>query len=253
MLMAIDTSTEIASVALFDERAAAVRAEVTWHTERNHTRELLPEVHHLLARAGIGRRELTGVAVAIGPGSFNGLRVGLTTAKCLAFALGLPLVGIGTLEAAAAAFTLARLPIRPLLDAGRGQLCTALYLPGERAGAVVEREAPRIAALDDVIDSIRAPQVICGEIRGAWRDALDRGLGELAIFPSSAMRVRRAGYLADLGWQRITAGRIDDIATLQPIYLRRPPVTLATAATPNFPSPTAWDHAQAHAQEQGQG
>ena len=96
MELAIDTSTETASIALSSEGTAV--AEFTWHAGQNHTAELTPGINCLLQQAKLGIGDITGVIVARGPGSFNGLRVGMGMAKGLAFALGIPLVGIGTLE-----------------------------------------------------------------------------------------------------------------------------------------------------------
>src|SRR4030042_2821251 len=99
MQLAIDASTEIASIALFSE--GKVQAELTWHSQMNQTAELLPNVVYLLKQAKIELKDIDGIIVAKGPGSFNGLRVGMGTAKGLATALGIPLVSISTLEAEA--------------------------------------------------------------------------------------------------------------------------------------------------------
>jgi len=226
MLLAIDTSTEVASVAIFDETRGEPWAECTWHSGRNHTRELLPEIDRLLADCGVQRGDLTGLVVAIGPGSFNGLRVGLTTAKLLAFALVLPLVGVDTLRVSAQAFVLLGRPIRAMLDAGRGQICTARYVP--QGDILVEEEAPRIADLSELVAGPHLPTVFCGEIRPEWRAAIEQAWGDAAIFPTPGARLRRAAYLAELGWRDLRNGRVDNPVTLQPIYLRRPYVQLAT-------------------------
>ena len=95
--LTIDTASEMASVAL--SREGALEAELTWRCPRNHSAELLPAVQYLMQRAGVDKSELTAVFVCIGPGSYTGLRVGIASAKGLAFALGLPIVGVGRLEA----------------------------------------------------------------------------------------------------------------------------------------------------------
>lgn len=222
MLLAIDTSTEVAGIALFDEVTCEPRAERTWRSGRNHTRELLPEIDGMLADAGLQQSDVTGLAVATGPGSFNGLRVGLTTAKLMAFALSVPLVGVDTLRVSAQAFVLIGRPIRALLDAGRGQICTAVYQPV--SDAVHEVEAPRIADLSELVRGVDRPTVFCGEIRPEWRVAIENVLGSDAIFPTPGGRLRRAAYLAELGWRALLAGHADDPVTLQPLYLRRPTV-----------------------------
>src|SRR5262249_88991 len=113
VLLAIDTSTALASVALYDGR---VLAEATSIAGQDHSRQLLPRIEDLLGAVQRSKSDLTALGVALGPGSFNGLRVGIATAKALAFARGLPIVGIETLRVTAYPFRRAGRPIRPLYD-----------------------------------------------------------------------------------------------------------------------------------------
>ena len=118
MQLAIDTSTNIASLALTQDNE--VRAELTWHCEQSHSVQLLPNLTHLLSQIGASLQSIDGIIVARGPGSFNGLRVGVSTAKGLAFSLGVPIVGIGSLEVAAYPHAATGLPVCPIFNAGRG-------------------------------------------------------------------------------------------------------------------------------------
>jgi tRNA threonylcarbamoyladenosine biosynthesis protein TsaB len=218
VLLAIDTSTALASVALYDGR---VLAEATWIAGQDHSRQLLPRIEDLLGAVQRSKADLTAVGVALGPGSFNGLRVGITTAKALAFARGLPIVGIETLRVTAYPFRLAGRPIRPLYDAGRDEVATGLYQASAMKLATLEE--PRIATLDDALDASPSSTFFCGELRPAWREKIaDRFGPERVARPAEAPR--RAGYLAELAWEQVRAGAGDAVATLQPIYLRRPPV-----------------------------
>ncbi len=227
MLLALDTSTGIASVALFagvtgGEEGPGLLAEHTWRSGQRHTTQLLPLVEELLAQVGARAADLRAVGVALGPGSFNGLRVGLATAKLLAFGLGVPLVGVNTLEATAYQHREVGAPVRPIYDAGRGQIATALYLPV--GGALREVEPPRLAELADVAGPLAERTVFCGELLPGWREEIRRRGGALAEVVSAAGAARRAGYLAELAWQCWQSGEVADAATLQPLYLRRPPV-----------------------------
>jgi tRNA threonylcarbamoyladenosine biosynthesis protein TsaB len=116
MLVAIDTSTHFASVALHD--GSQLLSEHTWLAKQDHTRTLMPNIQRLLADAGVDSGALQAVAVALGPGSFNGLRAGLSAAKGLAIACSIPLVGASTLELLAMEYGLAEVT----MDAGRGQV-----------------------------------------------------------------------------------------------------------------------------------
>jgi len=247
MLLAIDTSTSVASVALFGRLATdgsqlGILAERTWRAGQRHTTQLLPRVEQLLTDAGAGVSDLASVGVAIGPGSFNGIRVGLSTAKLLAVSLGLPLVGASTLEAAAFAHreaaALASVAggrpawLRPMDDAGRGQIATALYRADRdpqslEPGVLVEIEPPRLADLGDALSdaaSREGPILFCGEVRPEWAAEIARQASTSVVLVSPTGILRRAGALAELCWWRLQAGQVDDPATLQAIYLRRPPV-----------------------------
>ncbi len=220
MFLAIDTSTNIVSIALFD---TSVEAEHTWMADQRHTTQLLPEVEHVLARLGVKMNHLKGVVVALGPGSFNGLRVGLSAAKGLCFALEIPIAGVGTLEALAYQYAYVHMPIRPITDAGRGQFNTALYRMID--GKWTEIEAPHLANVEEIKDKISEPTFVCGDIRKEAVVHLRRELGEQIAMPSAAGALQRAGYLAELGAKKLHKGMADDLASLQPIYLRRPAIT----------------------------
>jgi len=221
LLLAIDTATAVTGVALFD---GALVGELTWQCRQQQTAELLPAVLGLLEQQGLTSADLGAVAVSLGPGSFNGLRVGLSTAKALAFGRGLPCLGIGTLDAAAYQYVVVERAIRPLYDAGRGEVATALYR--QQSGEMRQLEAPRLTTVAALAEEIDQPTLICGEVRATSIDLLRQRLGHLVSFPPQAGMVRRPGYLAQLGWRRWQDGEQDDLAALQPIYLRRPAITL---------------------------
>jgi len=126
LLLALDTSTRQASVALCDEYT--LYGEYTWQIGSNHSVELLDRVQRLLAECGSGIQAIDGVAVATGPGSFNGVRVAVAAAKALAFALQKPLVGVSTLEIIAAQQQQWRGPVCSILEAGRPDLYAACYI-----------------------------------------------------------------------------------------------------------------------------
>ena len=220
IILAIDTSTRGTSIALYRD---GVIAEHTWQTHDEQTKELLPAIQKLLNGQGIGVKSLAGVAVALGPGSFNGLRVGVSTAKALALSLGISIVGIGTLEASAYQHAGAALPIRPLLNAGRGQINTALYAGGPEDWRQLEE--PRAVTIAELLTFIDQPQLVCGEVEPGWATELVHHLDGLIHLCPAAGRVRRAGFVAELGWRRLSVGEADDVVTLQPIYLRKPAIT----------------------------
>jgi tRNA threonylcarbamoyl adenosine modification protein YeaZ len=219
MILAIDTSTDNASLALVQDGRAL--AEANWRCEQNHTVELLPRLVSLLdeAKAGIG--SISGIVVARGPGSFNGLRVGISTAKGLAFSLGVPLIGVSSLEVVAYGHAETGLPVCPILNAGRGEIATAIYQRQDSKWRQLVAE--HITTLDALCSAITTKTVFCGEFIPQLADKLKKKLKEKAVIV--ATDPPRARLLAELGEQRFKAGDYDSPATLQPLYLRRPAIT----------------------------
>ncbi len=217
MLLAIDTATRTLSLALHDGEQIA--AELTWKSANYHTVELAASLAAMLGRADITPADLTAVAVALGPGSFTGLRVGLALAKGLALANNTPLAGVPTLNIVAASIGPEDVPLCAVLQAGRGRICAGRYRwrGGEwrRDGkAVVTTWEKLLADLDDAT-------LFAGEIDATGVKLLRRRRSK-AYLLSPAAGLRRAGFLAELGWERVKRDRMDDPATLAPIYLHTP-------------------------------
>jgi tRNA threonylcarbamoyladenosine biosynthesis protein TsaB len=209
LLLALDTSTSIASVALFD--GVRVLSESTWLAGREHSTRLLTEVEVALTRVGKDERQLTGLVVAHGPGSFTGVRVALSVAKGIAAALGLPAWGVSSLESLALAVGPTELPVRPAIEAGRGRYATALYSGG------AEIEAPRLATLDQLVDLVGEPTLVLGELMDDARVRLEgHPPVRLAV---RALGARRAGFVAELGWRRAQQGDPGDPRALDAVYV----------------------------------
>lgn len=224
-ILALDTSTEWASVAVYD--GTAVLAEETWHAQRRHAEELFPTIERLLsltrAAMAAGAPALTRidkVAVATGPGSFTGLRVAIAAAQGLARGCGAALVGVSTLDVLAYPHASSKLRTCPLLPAGRGEFYAALYQERNRKWA---RRSPFIVGpLVDICRQIGTHTLFVGEIDPEAESTLTDLLGPLALFAAPASRMRRAGYLAELGWNEIAERKQQPLGALEPIYVRQP-------------------------------
>jgi len=221
MQLAIDTSTNTASLALAQDHE--VVAELTWHCAQSHSTQLLPTLAHLLNQTGLSLQSISGVIVARGPGSFNGLRVGISTAKGLAFSLGVPIVGISSLEIDAYQHAETGLPVCPIFNAGRGEIATAIYQRKNNKWRQLTKE--HITTVETLCSQITTQTIFCGEFIPLIAAQLRKQLGQRAIISTPAARLRRAGFLAELGQKRLEAGKYDNPATLQPTYLRRPHIT----------------------------
>jgi tRNA threonylcarbamoyl adenosine modification protein YeaZ len=221
MELAIDTSTDFCSIGLSYKGESVV--EMAWHSMQNHTVELVPNIMGLLSQAKGSPQSLTAIFVAKGPGSFNGLRVGISTAKGLAFALDIPLIGISTMEVEAYPFASTGLPICPIHNAGRGEIAAALYQQKDGWRRLVPEQ---ITTVNVLCRQNSRKTIFCGEIPPLVIEEIKKKLEGYAIIPEAAVRSRHASYLAALGWQRLQRGQIDDATSLQPLYLRQPPITL---------------------------
>ncbi len=220
MLLALDTSTAWASVALFDGRD--VLAEETWHAHRRHGDELFPTIERLLGSARTSLSAVTRVAVATGPGSFTGLRVAIAAAQGIARGAGAALVGVSTLDVLAYPHAPSKVRTCPLLPAGRTEYYAAFYQERNRAW---RRRSPFVVGtLDEICRQIGTHTLFVGEI-GAEAEAILRDLlGPKALFAPPASRMRRAGYLAELGWKELASRKQAKLVEIEPIYVRQPAV-----------------------------
>ena len=214
MLIAIDTSTRLIGVALYD--GVQIISEMVWLSQQYHTVELAPTVSSLMERAGIPLSELKVVAVALGPGSFTGLRIGISLAKGMALAGRLAIVGVPTFDILAAAQPPGDLPMAAVLQAGRSRLAVGWYknYSGNwRSDHQIQVLTPR-----ELADRIKSPTIVCGELSKAERRMFKRKRKNV-ILATPAQSLRRPSYLAELGWRRWQKGMTDDPATLAPNYL----------------------------------
>ena len=221
MQLAIDTSTDTASLALVQDNK--LLAELTWRCGQKHSTQLLPNLAHLLDRVNLSFQEVDCIIVARGPGSYNGLRVGISTAKALAFSLDIPLIGISTLEAEAYQHAGTGLPVCPVFNAGREEIATATYQQKGKQWLRIAEE--RLTTVDDLCSEVTAKTLFCGEFAPTIADLLKKKLKDMAVIPAMGAGVRRAGFLAELGLKRFEAGDYDDTVALQPSYFRGPSIT----------------------------
>ena len=221
MQIAIDTSTGTASLALV--QGGEILAELSWRCGQSHTIQLLPHLSHLLNQSNLSLQSADAIIVAKGPGSYNGLRVGLSTAKGLAFGLGIPIVGISTLEVQAYQHAGIGLPVCPIFNAGREEMATARYQM--KGGKWLQLAAEHLTTVDILCSEITSKTVFCGEFVPSMADELKQRLEEKAVLLSPAADLRRAGFLAELGLKRLEAGDYDNPATLQAVYFRGPSIT----------------------------
>ena len=213
MLLAVDTSTTQMGLALYD--GAQVLGEYAWRSGQRHTVELAPAVADLLTRCAVTMDAVKVIGVALGPGSFTSLRVGLALVKGLALARHIPLIGIPTLNILAHAQPVSELPLAVALQAGRGRYAMGWYQASSKQWQA-QGEA-RVVTLEVMLAEAQSPLVMCGEFTDEIRQKIM--LNENIQLVSPANSIRRPALLAELAWKRWLNKDTDDAAALAPIYL----------------------------------
>jgi len=216
MLLAIDTSTDVSGIALRDERR--VLAECVWFSGRRHAEQVMPMIDQVLRNVDVASADLRAVAVAIGPGSWSGLRVGMSIAKALAVASSLPIIGVPTLDVLAYGLRHHADQIVPLVRLGRDRYGVAVY----RSTPVWERTTPLQNMALDELSGLVEHGLFCGDVDDPAQQLLRERLGAAVQVADGSDNVRRAAVLADLGWQRWQHGDVDDVVMLEPLYLGNP-------------------------------
>jgi tRNA threonylcarbamoyladenosine biosynthesis protein TsaB len=266
LLLALDTSTRQASIALCSE--SELYGEYTWHVGNNHSVELLENVRHLMAECQTTLAQIDAVAVATGPGSFNGVRVALATAKALAFSLKKSLVGVSSLDILAARQQQWRGPVCAVQEAGRSELYAACYLFDEQNNssgsltygmrrlsdylllapqqlvAYLQQQEQAGAWRAGPEGAQKTPLLFCGELSEASRQTLytsisasistsiEASMQEECRFVCGIQASRQASVLAMLALRRLHEGKVDDPLVLEPLYLRRPSITKSARKQP---------------------
>jgi tRNA threonylcarbamoyladenosine biosynthesis protein TsaB len=218
MILAIDTATRWTGLALFDGKT--IIAEQGWRGTHTQTVELTPAIGTLLAKSELEASDLKAIAVAIGPGSYTSLRVGLAVAKGFSLAHQTPLIGVPTLDIIASSIGLRTGSLLVAVEAGRKRVVAGLYRWQEKKGWQ-PTEKPIIDTWETLLFHLENPTTFAGEISPEAAKLIRASKKPFYLVPAAAS-VRRAGYLAEAGWQRWRKGLVDDAASLAPDYLRDP-------------------------------
>ncbi|MBI4794623.1 MAG: tRNA (adenosine(37)-N6)-threonylcarbamoyltransferase complex dimerization subunit type 1 TsaB [Deltaproteobacteria bacterium] len=216
LVLALDTATEKGSLALAEDDR--LLGEYFLHSPGTYLQHLLPGVEELLRAAGRSLKELGAIAVSQGPGNFTGLRIGLATAKGLAWALNCPLAPVPTLEALAAPFPFRPHPTAVLMDAKREEVYLGLFhCPGELPQSQGEPLRLPVSALPS---RLHAPLLVTGPGLDAYEDFLRQHLSPEITWAPPEMRHPRAATIARLGRLRLEQGLTVAPQQLTPTYLR---------------------------------
>jgi len=218
-ILAIDTATLVSSVAL--ATVDNLLAEITLQTKKTHSELLMPHIAKLMDMAQVAKSDLKGVAVSIGPGSFTGLRIGLSTAKTLAYALQIPMVGVPTLAAMAYGCPVPGVILAPMLDAQKRNVYQALF--EWHQGELKEIQPAIVTEVTAALESLsqqERPVIVMGESAVMYRDKIEQ-IGKNLILAAPHVVIQRASSVAGLGYKLIEQGVRHDVMGLEPLYIRR--------------------------------
>ncbi|OIJ16952.1 tRNA (adenosine(37)-N6)-threonylcarbamoyltransferase complex dimerization subunit type 1 TsaB [Anaerobacillus alkalidiazotrophicus] len=214
--LAIDTSTFVLGVALVD--GDKVLGELTTNLKKNHSLRLMPAIHSIMNDAGVSPKELNRIVVAEGPGSYTGVRIGVTTAKTLAWTLGIPLIGVSSLEVLAQNGRHFNGVVSPIFDARRGQVYTGLY--GVKNKVYTKIVDDQICLLEDWVTLLNEKYenvLFLGNDIPIHKHIMEEELGNKVQFGLLSDHNSRPSELARLGLLREPNGHIHDFT---PNYIR---------------------------------
>jgi tRNA threonylcarbamoyladenosine biosynthesis protein TsaB len=216
-VLGIDTSTMTAAVGLVHDDELLV--EVKFDVKVTYSEVLMPTIDMALKTVGLGPGDLDGFAVSIGPGSFTGLRIGLSTVKGLCFAAGKPLAAVPSLDALASQSLFCRYQVVPLLDAKKNEVYAAIY---DTAGGELNRKSDFWAVgIEDLSRKITQESLFVGPGAKLYRKELVDLLGQKAYFATGVQSTPSGVSVARLGAVKLMAGQTENLSQLEPLYLRQ--------------------------------
>lgn len=219
LVLGIESSTPVASVAVVS--AEGLKGEITLNIGLTHSEQLLPIIDELFRQTRISLKDVQGIAVAGGPGSFTGLRIGMATAKGLAQGSGIPLISVPTLEALACNYIGAGTLVSPMLNARKQEIYTALYrFSLGRAEKLIADCAATPKQWADKLAAFNEPVILAGDGAFVYQENWQSELKERAVILPLPLAVSNAVTVAWLGREKLLTGKSDDLYTLKPVYIR---------------------------------
>jgi len=217
-ILAIDTSSESSSVALLNEET--ICAEFYFNTKKRYDETLLQTIEALLSQTEMRLSEIDLFVATVGPGSFTGLRVGLSTIKGFAFSAGKPIAGVSTLMALACNIPHSEKSICPMLDARRGEIYTALYRM-DKGGVLTNVAGERVTRIEEFLDELCDETIFIGDGAALHADIIRKKLSERSYFVPESFNCIRAGAVGLIGLKKHLNGDILTSGEAVPRYLRR--------------------------------
>jgi tRNA threonylcarbamoyladenosine biosynthesis protein TsaB len=216
-ILAVDTATKSCSVAIVDKKS--LLAEITVVNEQTHSKHLLEIIRFVIKHSGLNLSDLNGFAVTRGPGSFTGLRIGISSVKGFAAAQGKPIVGVSSLDALARQIFISPYLICSLIDARRNEVYSSKYR--YKDGKIKKEGKEQAVSPGDALDEINEPCIFVGSGAVLYQKAIKDKLGKHAYFVQGYENIIRASTVAHLSMNRFENGDTEDAETFVPNYIRK--------------------------------
>jgi tRNA threonylcarbamoyladenosine biosynthesis protein TsaB len=227
-ILAVDTSTRSCSVAVVD--GDDLLAEVISGNGQTHSRHLMAMIDSAIGLSGLNLSMTDGLAFTCGPGSFTGLRIGISTILGLASAIRKPIVGISGLDALAMQAAAPDMTICPLIDGRRKEVYCARYR--WRNGELAKEAAEQVLPAELAISGLKTPALFAGNGAQLYQKLIRDCLGDSAIFAPNCQNTLRASTVAWISMKRFETGDVDDIFRFEPKYIRRPDAKIPAPFNP---------------------
>ena len=219
-ILGIDTSTKFCNLGLIEDEDILIECTING-LKKKHSSILVPAIKNLLKTVDLKIEEINGIAVSIGPGSFTGLRIGLSVAKGLCYARSLPLLGIPTLDAMAFPFKEIPYLICPVLESKKDEIYDVVFRGGVSLHKVMDYKCEDIQSLLFRLSPLKEKIIFSGDGIKKYRDIIKEKIGKDALFIDSQLNLPVATSIAFLGLNKLKKGEKDNISTLSPFYLRK--------------------------------
>lgn len=220
-ILAMDTSSLVATIAIMDDDN--LLSEYTINSPMTHSQKLMPMLEELLVNNNIKMKDIDMIAVSLGPGSFTGVRIGVSTVKGLAHPHNTPIMGVSSIEAMALNIPYTDKLICPIMDARRNQVYTGIYKWENDNLVEVMKDSPlTVDELGDKIEQLGMDVIFLGDGVNKYKEMLTERLGDMSIFAKGYVNMQRASAVGELARLKLKRG-VDTLAydSVQPVYLRK--------------------------------
>ncbi len=219
-ILAVDTSTNVASAAILEDQV--IIGEYNCNRGKTHSQRLMPMVQHLMETTGLSVNDIDAFSASIGPGSFTGLRIGVTTIKAMAFAAEKPVISVHTLDALAYNLPFAENLICPMIDARNNQVFTAIYrFIGDKLERLTDYMGIPVTELADILRKMEGDTVFLGDACNMHRDYFVSELGNRVKIAPPGTALAKASSVAILAGKAYSEGKLESCYDMVPFYLRK--------------------------------